>query len=148
METRLTPDFSAFLKSLSESRVEYLVIGGYAVAYHGYPRPTGDIGVWVRPTEVNAVRIVEALRAFGFDVPTLEPSLFMRSEVVTRMGVPPNQIEIFSAIPGVTFDACWPERAEEEWDGVPVTVIGLECLKQNKRASGRLKDLADLDYLP
>jgi hypothetical protein len=148
METRLPPDFSAFLRFLFESRVEYLVIGGYAVAYHGYPRPTGDIDVWVRPTEANAVRVVEALQAFGFDVPTLEPSLFTRSEVVTRMGVPPNQVELFSEIPGVAFDACWPERVEDAWDGVPVTVIGLACLKKNKRATGRLKDLADLDYLP
>lgn len=121
METRLTPDFSAFLKSLFESHAEYLVIGGYAVAYHGYPRPTGDIDVWIRPTETNAVRVVEALRAFGFDVPTLEPSLFTRPEVVTRMGVPPNQIEIFSEILGVTFDECWPGRVGDAWDGVPVT---------------------------
>src|SRR5690606_8796142 len=136
------------LKSLFESRAEYLVIGGYAVAYHGYPRPTGDMDVWVRPTEANAERVVEALRAFGFDVPTLESSLFTRPEVVTRLGIPPNQIELFSEIPGVTFDECWPERVEEEWDGVPATIIGLECLRKNKRASGRLKDLADLEQLP
>ncbi len=148
METRLPPDFSAFLRSLSESRAEYLLIGGYAVAYHGYPRPTGDMDVWVRPTETNAARVVEALRAFGFGVPSLEPGLFTRPEVVTRMGVPPNQIELFSTVPGVSFEDCWPARVEDEWDGVPVSVIGLECLKKNKRASGRLKDLADLEELP
>lgn len=148
METKLTPDFSAFLRSFAEHRVEYLLIGGYAVAYHGYPRPTGDFDVWVRPAEENASRIVEALRAFGFSVPLLEPSLFTRPNVVTRMGVSPNQIEVFTSISGVTFEACWPGRVEDEWDGAPALIIGLECLKQNKRASGRLKDLADLENLP
>ncbi|MCH7975009.1 MAG: hypothetical protein IIC18_00445 [Bacteroidetes bacterium] len=148
MVTKLPPDFSEFLKSLAEYRVEYLLIGGYAVGYHGYARFTGDIDVWVRPTEENAERIIGALREFGFDVPSLRTSLFTKPGRITRMGIPPNQIEVFSSVPGVAFDECWPDRVEDEWDGVPVTVIGLDCLKTNKRASGRLKDLADLDELP
>lgn len=148
MVTDLTPDFSAFLRSLAENSVDYLLIGGYAVAWHGYPRPTGDLDVWVRPTLENASRVVEALTAFGFGVASLNAAQFTTPEVVVRMGYVPNRIEIMSAVSGVSFEDCWPGRVQSTWDGVPVTVIGLDCLHKNKRASGRLKDLADLEELP
>lgn len=148
MEIELPPDFSAFLRSLSEHRVDYLLVGGYAVGYHGYPRVTADIDVWVRMEQQNAGRIVAALREFGFDVLALRAALFLKDDQIIRMGIPPHRIELLTTISGVTFDECWPGRVEEEWDGVPVTIIGLACLRKNKRASGRLKDLADLEQLP
>ena len=148
METRLTADFSSFLKSLADHGVEYLVVGGYAVAHHGYPRPTGDIDVWVRRSPGNAARIVAALRAFGFDVPGLTSDLFLTPDTIVRMGVPPNRIEILTTISGVEFDACWPARVNAPWRGVQVHVLSLADLKANKTASGRAKDQADLDELP
>lgn len=146
--TRLLPDFSAFLRSLSDHHVEYLLIGGYAVGYYGYVRGTADIDVWVRADPQNAERVVAALIDFGFGVPELNTEAFLDERCLVRMGVPPHRIELMTAISGVTFDECWPGRVEDEWDGVPVTVIGLECLKQNKRASGRGKDITDIDQLP
>ena len=148
METELQPDFSAFLRLLHTHRVEYLLVGGYAVAYHGYPRMTDDLDVWVRPTPENAERVVAALREFGFDVPALTPVLFTKQRQITRMGVEPQRLEILTSISGVDFDTCWAERVEEEWDGVPVRILSLRHLRQNKRASGRHKDLADLENLP
>lgn len=148
METELQPDFSAFLKLLNTHRVEYLLIGGYSVVYHGYPRMTDDLDVWVRQSPDNADRIVAALKEFGFDVPMLSPSLFSEERKVTRMGRVPQRLEILTSISGVDFDTCWAERIEEEWNGVPVYIISLERLRENKKASGRHKDLADLDNLP
>ncbi len=144
METRLTPDFSEFLRLLAENHVEYLLIGGYAVARHGYPRPMGNIDVWVRPTLKNATRVVESLCAFGFGVPSLDAAQFLEPTVIVRMGLPPNRIEIMSSISGVLFAECWADRLEETWGDVPVTVIGLKCLRRNKKASGRAKDLDEL----
>ena len=148
MDPALTTDFREFLRSLNEHRVDYLVVGGYAVSYHGYPRVTGDIDVWVRPTPENADRVVRALVAFGFGVQALTPELFVAPDSLVRMGLPPNRIEVMTTISGVTFEACWVGRVEDVWDGVPVHILSLADLKANKRASGRLKDQADLDELP
>jgi hypothetical protein len=146
--TLIPSPFDEFLRSLVDRHVDYLLIGGYAVIFHGYVRSTGDIDVWVRMEPGNAERVVAALTDFGFGVPELTASTFLSERCLVRMGVPPFRIEMMTSIPGVTFEECWPGRVESTWDGVPVTVIGLECLKKNKRATGRLKDLADLDYLP
>ncbi len=125
-----------------------MLIGGYAVGYYGYVRATADIDVWVRMDVQNAERAVAALTDFGFGVPELKADVFLDERCLVRMGVPPFRIELLTTISGVAFDACWPGRVEDEWDGVPVMVIGLDCLKKNKRASGRGKDLADLEQLP
>lgn len=148
METRLPDDFSAFLKSFNASGTDYLLVGGYAVSYHGYARATGDIDLWVRQSPDNAERIVAALRAFGFDTPDLTPELFLADDRIVRMGVPPYRIEVLTSIDGVDFETCWAERELSDWDGVEVPVLSLRRLRENKRASGRLKDLADLDELP
>lgn len=148
MERTLPEDFSAFLRLLGENRVEYLLVGGYAVGHHGYPRVTGDIDVWVRPTPENAARVVEALVAFGFGVDVLRAELFTGSDSIVRMGVPPNRIEILTSLSGVTFGPCWEGRVNDTLDGVPVHILSLSDLKTNKRASGRAKDQADLDELP
>ena len=143
----LPPDFSPFLKLLSEHEVKYLLVGGYAVGYHGYVRATGDLDVWVRRDPQNADRIVAVLETFGFGVSNLEPSLFLAEDRVVRMGLPPMRIEILTSISGVDFDDCYAARVEEQWDDVAVAIISLEKLKENKRASGRLQDLVDLEHL-
>ena len=145
--TPLPPDFSAFLKLLGEHEVEYLLIGGYAVGYHGYVRATADMDIWIRRDQATAERMVTVLKAFGFAVPDLNAALFLDPDRIVRMGVPPHRIEIMMSIDGVEFEACYAAREIATWDDIRVHVINLEHLKQNKRASGRLKDLADLDYL-
>ena len=143
----LPPDFSEFLRLLNENEVRYLLVDGYAVGYHGYVRTTADMDVWVAPDDENAQRLVDTLQEFGFSVEDLSPELFIEEERVIRMGVPPVRIEILTSVSGVDFDECYKERVVEQWDDVKVNIISLPKLKTNKRASGRLKDLADLDYL-
>jgi hypothetical protein len=143
----LTRDFREFLLYLNAREVDYLVIGGHAVAFHGYPRATMDLDVWVDVNDQNAARLVTALRDFGFDLPDLTPALFLQADRVIRMGLPPNRIEIQTGIDGVRFGDCLPRGVQAELDGVAVRFISREDLKANKRASGRNKDLADLDQL-
>jgi predicted nucleotidyltransferase len=144
----LTKDFKEFLQCLNAQGVEFLVIGGHAVAFHGYPRATADLDVWIAISPLNASRLVAALKDFGFNVPDLRPELFLRSDRIIRMGVAPNRIEIQTGIDGVVFADCYPRRAIAELDGVSVGFISLPDLKANKAASRRNKDLADLDHLP
>ncbi len=144
----LTKDFKEFLQCLNARGVEYLVIGGHAVAFHGYPRATADLDVWVAVNSTNASQIVAALKDFGFDMPELKLDLFLREDRVIRLGVAPNRIEIQTGIDGVNFSDCYLQRVAAELDGIPVWFISRTDLKSNKRASGRNKDLADLDHLP
>ncbi|OIO88423.1 MAG: hypothetical protein AUK03_16230 [Anaerolineae bacterium CG2_30_64_16] len=145
---RLPSDFKDFLKLLNANRVEYLLIGGYAVGYHGYPRATGDMDVWVAVNPENADKIVVALKEFGFAVPELSAELFLRQNQIVRMGVPPMRIELTTTISGVDFEECYAARVVAELDGVKVNLINLKHLKINKKASGRYKDLNDLENLP
>jgi hypothetical protein len=145
---RLTDDFREFLKLLNANHVEYLLVGGYAVGLHGYPRATVDLDIWVRATPDNAERILQTLRAFGFDSPALHSQLFLDARSVVRFGVPPFRIEIMTSIDGVEYDVCREHAVTMEIDSVALPVISLEDLKTNKRAAGRHKDLADLDHLP
>jgi len=144
----LPPDFKEFLRLLNAHKVEYLLIGGYAVNYHGYPRATADMDIWIAVHPANADRIVAALKEFGFDLPDLSPELFLRQWQVIRLGVPPVRIEIATTISGVDFAECYAGRVEDTLDGVPAKLIDLDHLKLNKRASGRHQDLADLEHLP
>ncbi|HSA32592.1 MAG TPA: hypothetical protein P5077_02585 [bacterium] len=132
---------------MNSKQVEYLLVGGYAVGYYGYPRATADIDVWIAVSEQNAGRIVSALREFGFAVPDLKPELFLQKDRVIRMGVPPIRIEVITSASGVDFAECYSRRLVVEMDGIPVSLIELTDLKRNKKAAGRPKDLADLDQL-
>jgi len=144
----LTDDFKEFLKSLNANHVDYLLVGGYAVGLHGYPRATIDLDVWVRPDQGNARRVIAALCMFGFETTTLTDDLFIRLDSIVRFGVPPFRIEIMTAIDGVQFDPCHARADTFDVDGLPVPVISLIDLKTNKRAAGRHKDLDDLENLP
>lgn len=147
MGQELPSDFKEFLNLLKSRGVRYLLIGGYAVGYHGYPRATGDMDIWVAVSPGNADRAVETCREFGFSTPDLVPDLFLREQSIVRMGIPPARIEILTTISGVSFEECYERRVDVTLDGVEVSVIGLADLKVNKQASGRYKDLMDLDHL-
>lgn len=144
----LPPDFREFFRWLNHHDVEYLLIGGYAVGYHGYPRATIDIDVWIAPTPQNAKKVVAALEDFGFGSDVLVPDLFVQLGKIFRMGLPPMRIEILTSISGVEFTDVYADRIEDELDGVPVKLINLHYLKLNKKAAARAKDLADLEELP
>ena len=144
---QLPLDFKEFLKLLNSHRVEYLLVGGYAVGYHGYPRATGDMDLWVAIRQNNAEKLVAVLREFGLDAPQLSADIFLQEDQIIRMGVPPMRIELLTTISGVDFDSCYSERIVDVIDSVEVNIINLKHLKQNKQASGRYKDLDDLQYL-
>jgi hypothetical protein len=135
------------LKLLNDHNVRYLLIGGYAVGYHGYVRATADLDIWIKRSRPNSERIVKALREFGFDVDRLSADLFLEEEQVIGMGLPPIRIEVLTSITGVEFDKCYETKIKGTWDDLSVNIISLEKLKQNKRASGRYKDLNDLEHL-
>ena len=132
---------------LNLHQVEYLLIGGYAVTYHGYPRTTADIDIWVAIQKENAEKLVAVLREFGFDTPELSADLFLRENQIVRMGSPPMRIELLTTISGVRFEECYSERIIDIIDNIEVQIINLEHLKRNKQASGRQKDLDDLEHL-
>lgn len=144
----LPPDFKEFLRLLNEKSVEYLVVGGFAVGFHGYPRPTGDLDVWISIHPDNTTKVLEVLREFGFGGENLSPALFAKPGTIIRMGVPPLRIEIQTHISGVDFAECYQHRIMGDLDGENVSLINLHDLKQNKRAAARHKDLADLENLP
>ena len=125
-----------------------MLIGGYAVGYHGYPRATVDMDIWIDVSEENVQKIVRTVQEFGFNDPELSVEIFSKQKKTVRMGFPPIRIEVISEIDGVKFDDCYKGRIVGEIDGVQINIIDLENLKKNKKASGRLKDLTDLEYLP
>lgn len=142
---QLPPDFKEFLRLLTSNAVEYLVIGGYAVNYYGYARATADLDIWIGVAPGNAEAVADAVRKFGFS--DAKASTFLQPGKIIRMGVPPIRLEILTSISGVEFAECYPRRQQVEIDGVAVNLIQIEDLKRNKRASGRLKDLADIERL-
>jgi hypothetical protein len=147
MDLALPTDFKEFLKLLRAERVEYLLVGGWAVIYYGYPRPTNDFDIWIRVSHDNADRLVRVLGKFGFDVP-IPVETFLQEDKIIRLGNEPNFIELMTSVSGVKFDVCYRERLETTLDGEPVSLISLLMLRTNKREAGRLKDLADLEQLP
>jgi hypothetical protein len=145
----LNEDFREFLRCLNDAGVEYMLVGGHAVAYHGYVRPTTDMDVWIALDRANAERAVGAVRKFfGTEMKGLSPEWFLDPENVSRFGVRPFLIEILTQVSGGDFKSAFARHIEAEIDGVRTNVIALDDLKINKRASGRNKDLADLDNLP
>ena len=140
-------DFKEFLQLLNSNEIEYLVIGGYAVGYHGYPRATGNMDIWIASNEKNALKMVEALKKFGFDLPEVKKELFLIKEKVIRMGVPPMRLEILTSIDGVRFDTCFRNLVIADLGDFKVNFISKDDLIINKRSSGRPQDLVDFDKL-
>ena len=143
----LNQDFKEFIQSLNENDVQYLIVGGYAVSFHGHPRYTKDLDIWIRIDKHNAGKVVQALDQFGFASLKLASADFLEPDTVIQLGYPPNRIDLLMGLAGVDFDSCHRDRIEAEIDGIVLPFIDLPNLRNNKKATGRLQDLADLENL-
>jgi len=144
---KLDKDFNEFVELFVAKDVRFLVVGGYALAAHGYPRATDDFDAWVWVNSENAEKIVECLAAFGFGSLNLTTDDFTTLDRVVQLGYPPYRIDIITSISGVEFDSAWANRLVVDIDGLQVPFIGRDDLLTNKRATGRPKDLLDVEYL-
>ena len=140
-------DFAEMLSALSEAGARFLIVGAHALAAHGAPRATGDLDIWVSPTPANARRVMQALTAFGAPLHDLTLDDLTRSDTVFQIGVPPSRVDILTGVSGVQFDDAWLRRVPLDVEGAAVSVISREDFIRNKRATGRPKDLADIEAL-
>ena len=140
-------DFRDLFAALNAARARYLLVGGYALAFHAEPRFTKDLGVWVDASDDNARRVHAALSAFGAPLSGVTAADLARPGMVLQIGVPPNRIDIATEIDGVAFEEAWPGRFATNYSDQPITVIGRAHLIRNKRAAGRPQDLLDLERL-
>jgi hypothetical protein len=143
----VNPDFRDLLRTFNAHQVEYLVVGAHALAAHGIVRATKDIDVWVRPSTTNAPRVLRALVAFGAPLHDLNEADLVRPGVVFQIGIPPVRIDVLTAIDDVVFEDAWPARLETRFGDEPTAVLSRRHLIQNKKAAGRLQDLADVEKL-
>ena len=144
----LNPDYRDILSLFADEAVEYLLVGAYALAAHGHPRATGDIDLWVAPSQRNAKRVMRALSRFGAPLSDVNEADFEGPDLIFQIGLAPRRIDVMTSISGVSdFGEAWEERLEVEIDGIPVRVLSRRHLIENKKATGRLQDLADVDRL-
>lgn len=143
----LSKDFKEFIELLNGHNVKYLVVGGYAVAFHGYPRYTKDLDVWIELSPDNANNVLKALEEFGFGSLGLKPEDFLEGGQIIQLGYPPNRIDILTTLKEIEFEECYRARVEVDIQGLKINFIDLENLKHNKRATGRPQDLADAENL-
>lgn len=143
----LQKDLREFIELLNSRRVEYLIVGALALAFHGVPRSTGDIDILVETSSQNAERLEEVLRAFSFASLGLSAADFLRPDQVIQLGRPPNRIDLITSITGVSFEEARASCVAGELHGIPVRFLGREALIRNKRATGRTQDKADLEAL-
>lgn len=144
---QLPQDFKDFLRLLNSYNIEYMVIGGYAVGYHGYPRATGDLDIWIGVQPKNAENLICVFREFGLDLQNIKKDVFLQDNKVFRIGKPPIRIELLTSISGLNFSDCYPNCIETTLEGIPVNIINKNDLVRNKKASGRPKDLDDLLHI-
>lgn len=140
-------DLREFLELLNLNNVRYLVVGGYAVSFHGYPRYTGDLDIFAEVTQANAQLIVKTFKDFGFDTANLRVGPFLYPKNIVEIGREPVKIQISTYISGVTFEECYPRRYEVVVQGIKIPFIGFDDLIKNKLAAGRGKDLIDVEHL-
>ena len=143
----LTPDFKEFAALLNSNKVEYLIVGGYALAAYGHPRYTGDLDFWIGTAAENADRVLAALNQFGFGSLGIRREDLTEPEQVIQMGFPPSRIDLLTSIDGVSFGPCYQRRLVFNVDGLQLGFIALDDFKINKKAVGRHRDLADLEIL-
>ena len=143
----IQPDFRELLESFNVHEVEYLVVGGFALAFHGAPRFTGDLDLFVRPDAANARRVLTALVAFGFGDVGLTVEDFQRDDSVVQLGVPPVRVDLLTSLSGLTWEEAFRCRTLGVLGGVEVSFLGRDQFVLNKRSTGRAKDLADLEAL-
>lgn len=144
---KLSKDLSEFIALLNSIGVKYLLVGGHAVAFHGYPRFTGDMDLFVERSDANAALLEQALRTFGFSGSGLKAADFLEPGIVVQLGRPPYRIDLLTSIDGVDFAQAWASKQVARLDDVPVPIIGKAELIRNKRATARAQDLADLEKL-
>ncbi len=143
----LNKDLREFVELLNSHGVEYLIVGAFAVAWHGYPRFTADIDFFVRSTKANADVVVQVLTDFGFQSLQITRDDLNSPNKVVQLGAKPNRIDLITSITGLDFDQAWMNRVQGSLDGIPVSYISLEDLIRNKEATGRAKDLGDAEEL-
>ena len=143
----LNPDFRDLLSAFIDANVEFLVVGGYAMAVHRLPRATKDLDLWVRPSADNAPRVLKALDAFGAPRHGLTEADLQMEGTIYQVGVPPNRVDVITVIDGVRFEDAWRDRVGVEIEGLRIPVIGRAHLILNKRTVGRPQDLLDADLL-
>ena len=144
---KVQPDFKDLLALFNENKVEYMIVGGYALAFHGAPRYTGDMDLFVRPDPTNARRVMASLEKFGFGSVGLTAADFEKPDSIVQLGITPVRIDIITSLTGVSWDNAVSHRAEGKYGDLPVFYIGREQFIANKRATGRKRDLADLEAL-
>ena len=143
----INKDFKEFIKLLNANEVKYLVVGGYAVAFHGYPRYTKDLDFWLWLDQKNAENTVKALNDFGFVSLSLTADDFLNPDNIIQLGHPPNRIDLITQVSGIAFDSCYANRQEVDFEGVKVNFIAFDDLITNKKASARLQDKVDAEKL-
>lgn len=143
----LIPDFRELLELLNKNEVEYLIVGGYAVIAHGYPRLTIDIDVWVKPSKENSKKVIKTIEDFGFSFNNLNAEDFDKSDNVIQLGRPPYRIDILTSIEGMDFDECYKRKFYYNKNNLEINFISKEDLLENKKLVGRHKDLDDISKL-
>ena len=143
----LNSDFRDMLSCLRNARVDFIVVGAYALAAHGRPRATGDIDIWLRNSLANAKKVMNALAEFGAPITDLSDEDFTSSDLIVQLGVEPSRIDLLTSIDGVDFDEAWRNKLEVTIDDLPIFVLSRADLLRNKKAAGRAKDQADIDWL-
>jgi hypothetical protein len=143
----MNPDFVDLLRAFTAADVRFLIVGAYALAVHGRPRATGDLDVWIDATPENAPRVIRALAAFGAPMTEISEADFARPGVVYQIGVAPGRIDILTELSGVVFADAWRDRISRPFGELQVDFIDREAFVRNKRATGRLKDLSDIEGL-
>jgi hypothetical protein len=144
---KLSKDLREFVELLNSRKIKYLLVGGHAVAFHGFPRFTGDVDFFVDPSPENAALVASAVSDFGFSELGLTEADFRGPETIVQLGRAPNRIDILTSVTAVSFAEAWETRVETELDGLPVWVISKDLLVRNKLATARPQDLADVERL-
>jgi hypothetical protein len=143
----LSSDFEELLKFLNARHVRAIIVGGHALAFHGHPRYTKDLDIFIEPSAANAAAVLQALGDFGFGGVGLTVDDFSSPGKIIQLGVAPNRVDLITAIDGVSFEGAWADRAEGTFGSVPVSFLGRTAFVKNKHAAGRPQDLADIDAL-
>jgi hypothetical protein len=143
----MNPDFVDLLRAFAAADVRFLIVGAYALAHHGRPRATGDLDLWIDPTPANASRLMRALAAFGAPLQEVTEADFAEPGVAFQIGVPPGRIDVLTELTGLTFDEAWSTRDSGRFGALTVDFIGRDAFVRNKRATGRPRDLGDIDGL-
>ena len=141
----MNPDFVDLLRALRAADARFLIVGAYALAHYGRPRATGDLDIWIDATPANARRVMQALASFGAPLHEVTEADFSRPGVVFQIGVPPGRIDVLTELTGITFDEAWATREPGQFGDIVVDFLGREAFIRNKRATGRAKDLGDIE---